>query len=73
MRFFFDIRNGTIVIDDQGLELAGIDAALAEAKRILASMAADIILAGETQRTIDIRDSERVLYSANISVDIWRL
>lgn len=46
MKFYFDTRNGTMAIDDEGIELNGVAAAVHEARKTLASVSAETILSG---------------------------
>ena len=72
MKYYFDIRNGTVDIDDVGVELLDMAAAISEAKRTLASLASEAILSDENQISVDIRDSERVICTATMTIDLRR-
>jgi hypothetical protein len=59
-RYFFDSRNGTMVIDDVGTECSSLDAAEHEAFKTLAGMAMDAARAetGEREFFITVREAE---------------
>ena len=56
-RFFFDVHDGKIVIDDVGMELPGFEACREEARRIAFSLASDITLKRDAvQLRVNVRD-----------------
>jgi DNA-binding IclR family transcriptional regulator len=72
MKFYFDIRNGTMAIDDEGIELDGFAAAVREARKTLASVSAETIMSGHSHVSIDVRDGERVVCSASMTIEVRR-
>jgi hypothetical protein len=70
MKYFFDVHNGSVDIDHDGIELESISAAVHEARSTLASIASETILAGENLVRIDVRDGERLLCCATMSIDV---
>ncbi|SCB51217.1 hypothetical protein GA0061098_1015107 [Bradyrhizobium shewense] len=71
-RYFFDIRDGrTLVVDEEGLELADDQAAEAEAARSLADMARDKVLAAASHvLTIEVRTAKGPVATARLQ---WEL
>jgi hypothetical protein len=56
-RYFFDVLDGGLIRDEEGLELASIEAARMEVLRTLPAMAADVRARREArQLRIDVRD-----------------
>ena len=56
-RYFFDVLDGGLIRDEEGLELASIEAARMEVLRTLPAMAADVRTQREArQLRIDVRD-----------------
>jgi hypothetical protein len=74
-RFFFDSEDGRLLVrDDQGEELAGVEAAQKEAIVIAASIAKDLFSRGEGTRVIvTVRDAEGALFEAHVSLTGIRL
>jgi hypothetical protein len=76
-RYYFDVREGEdISPDDEGMELASLAAAQAEAARALAEMARDKVRnrpdgAGH-QMTIDVRDDDGPVLQVNFMLVIVR-
>jgi hypothetical protein len=57
-RFFFDTRDGgEVIVDDVGLDLAGLEQARTFAARSLAELAADV-LPGATRRCLGVDVSD---------------
>jgi hypothetical protein len=67
VRYFFDIRNGSFEVDDVGVELPSLTLAIGEARRILASIAPKLIESGHSTVAVDIRDADRLLYTATLT------
>lgn len=68
-RYFFDTReNDRFVRDEEGLELAGLDAARAEATETLTNMARDVIPKSERHTlSVEVRDDrERPVLKASV-------
>jgi len=54
-RYFFDVQDGEgVFVDEVGLELSGMDAAIREARRALADMMRDV-LRNQSAREVLIR------------------
>lgn len=69
-RFYFDLHQGHVVRDPEGVELSDLDAAIREAFRILPVIAADAIPKGDDRQgfSIIVRDGDRTpLYTAALS------
>ena len=61
-RYYFDLHDGKeLVVDEEGIELLGIEAVQEEAARALASLASDAVRelrgARTAQMTVEVRDS----------------
>jgi uncharacterized protein YfcZ (UPF0381/DUF406 family) len=76
-RYYFDLREGDdIAPDDEGMELATIEAVQAEAARALADMARDAVRkepngAGH-QMAIDVRDDDGLILQVKFTFAIER-
>jgi hypothetical protein len=78
MRYFFDLQEGDDVTpDDEGLELATIERAAAEAARSLADMARDTIAKGPNgschAMAIEVRDDIGPVLQVRFTFEIDRL
>jgi hypothetical protein len=71
-RYYFDVSDGdTFTKDDVGLELDGIEAARAEARKALPDIARDVLPEGGDRRTMTIRvrdEAGKVLITATLSL-----
>jgi len=75
-RFFFDVHDHAIIIDEDGTDLPDLEAAIREAIRSLPAIAADSIPNGDDRQnfTIIVRDAERrPVYTAAMSFSGTRL
>jgi uncharacterized metal-binding protein len=78
-RYFFDLRDGeTLIQDEEGLELATLNAAQYRAARALSDMARDgvKVLAEDgctCDLSIEVRDESGPVLLARLSVEIKRL
>jgi hypothetical protein len=59
--YYFDIYNDDVTLDDEGADLADVQAAFAHAVKAARSLAAETVVHGHLVRThrIEIRDAER--------------
>jgi hypothetical protein len=75
-RYFFDFRDGDhSTTDDDGINLAGLDAARDEAARALAEMARDV-LPGSARRVLvaEVKDeAKQPLLEARLVFEVARL
>jgi hypothetical protein len=76
-RFYFDIReNGETRIDDEGVELQDLDAAVREATEAIVQMARDFRPAeGSREISIEVRDTDgnrlmTVIIALSVSTEI---
>lgn len=71
-RYFFDIRDdGSLVIDDDGVELADIKAAEIEAAESLAEMAKEVAPFEQDQRiAIEVRTADGPAFKATLCLAI---
>jgi hypothetical protein len=77
-RYFFDIRdNGNLVRDEEGLNLATMDAVQNEAAWTLLGMARDDLAGSgygaDRHLAIEVRDGERAVMRATFSFEVSRL
>ena len=72
MRYFFDVRNGDVTIDDEGVELSNEDEAFDQAKEALASISREAITKGPNLVAIEIRDGQRMLGTVTMVIDVRR-
>jgi len=75
-RFFFDFRDGTdLTRDDEGLELAGVAEARAEAIRALPGIVRDEVPDGDSRDfEIDVRDDrEHLLLTVSLRLRVRRV
>ena len=76
-RFFFDIHNGAITRDEDGLDLPDIAAVRAKAMSILPRIAADEILGDDDRHhfTVLVSDDDgKAIYSATLTyTGLWLL
>ncbi len=74
-RYYFDLRDDNgITVDDEGMELSGLERVREEAARSLADMARDAIISedGKTpgELAIDIRDKKGPLFHVKLTFEI---
>ena len=56
-RFFFDLRDGELIRDEEGVELVDLDAAMAQAKAALAEM---------------VRERSHDHAAEHLIIDVWQ-
>jgi hypothetical protein len=69
-RYFFDIRDDALTLDDEGVEFTGPDAAAKYAKKLLPEIAAHEATFGGERRAITVLirgEDGRPIYSAALS------
>jgi hypothetical protein len=69
-RFHFEVHDDEVVLDDEGMELPDLDAAIREAVKSLPAIAGEAISKGDDRQSfaIIVRDSERrPVYTAAMS------
>ena len=54
-RYFFDIHDGTFLLDDIGIDCANLDAVRREAKRVLPEIAREILPEDGDHHTMTVR------------------
>lgn len=54
-RYFFDIHDGTFLLDDVGIDCANLDAVRREAKRVLPEIAREILPEDGDHHTMTVR------------------
>jgi hypothetical protein len=70
MRYFFDLRNGVYVDDEEGIECPSDEAAIAEAGRAAAQMSADIASGGRF--CVEVRSSAGSVGKVTVTIEIDR-
>lgn len=70
MRYFFDVYDGSTMEDEEGVECASSEEAIAEAGRAVASMSADIMQGGKL--CIEVRDDGGLVAVVTVSIEIER-
>ena len=71
-RYFFDIRVGDDLADDEeGVDLPNVDAVQKEALRVLADMARDLIQFPASM-AVEVRDDDGPVMRARVVFDIQR-
>ncbi len=69
MRYFFDIRDDFYAAEDNdGEELAGIEAARREAVRVASSIAGDLFASEGSAITVTVRDENRPVFEVNVNI-----
>ena len=69
MLYFFDIRDDFYAaVDDQGLELTGLDAARREAVRLATAIAPDVFAADGAEITVTIRNEDQTMFEVSVSL-----
>lgn len=69
-RYFFDIHDGTFLLDEVGVECADFDAVRREAKRVLPEIAREILPADGDHHTMTVRvrdDQYDTVYTATLA------
>jgi hypothetical protein len=71
-RYFFDLQDDTVLVDDEGTELAGIDAARRQALAVLGGIAKDELARQHHDWfAINVRDQDgRPVLTASLSVRV---
>lgn len=76
-RYFFDINDGTVVLDQDGTDCADLEEACLQAKRLLPDLARDEVPRDGDRRTFSVlvSDEERcAVYSATLTfTGLWLL
>lgn len=70
MRYFFDVANGGEAEDEEGIECASDEAAIAEAGRAASQMSADITGGGSL--SVTVREGAETLAVVTVSIAIDR-
>ncbi len=70
MRYFFDLRNGVHVEDEEGIEFSSNEAAIAEAGRAAAQMSVDIASGGRL--CVAVRSSAGPVGKVTVMIEIDR-
>jgi hypothetical protein len=68
-RYFFDIHDGTVIIDDVGTEFPDIEAVRVEARRILPELSPEVLPTSSDHHTIRVvvRDEDqKLVYTATL-------
>jgi hypothetical protein len=70
-KYFFHVINGKAVVDDQGVELADMDAMCSEAARSAGEMIAsgDQTWNGEAWQTVVTDEDANIVYGLRFSID----
>lgn len=67
--FYFDVHAGTFMLDEDGSDLADLDAGRREAKRLLPALARDIFPQNGDHQTLTVRvrdDQHETVYTATL-------
>ena len=70
MRYFFDVYNGSMTEDEEGMECPSAEHAIAEAGRAAAGMCADIAQGGRL--SVEVRDGTGPVAVVTVSIEIER-
>ena len=70
MRYFFDVYNGSMAEDEEGLECSSAEHAIAEAGRAAAGMSTDIAQGGTLR--VEVRDEAGPVATVTVSIKIER-
>ena len=68
-RYYFDIHDGTVTVDDVGTECPDIEAVRAEARRVLPELAREVLPPSSDHHTIRVvvRDeNQEIVYTATL-------